>query len=464
GNTLSVDAGELVNRARSAAWGSYTQDVEGGLLEVWGDRVQPGGFLSAAKLDLNVGRVASVSGEFLQGGAEVSGQLASRLGMNYSRSENRDNIHTLFHADESFGFDQLAILAIGVAVAIITSGVASEAIAAAAESSAVAAGTVAAGSSAATAVGTAAASSAWGMAASSAAGAMAGNATAQVLATGSLDVGDVLKSGLAGGLSGGVAGYYGSTYGVERLLAETATGCAAAMISGDSCGNGMKTALVTTSLAWANREMRNAMIEESKLSPGICDAAGNCLSNDLGKSTGVEGDMKKVAGGRLDFNELCAQGLCAQDEATKKWLRDEQGRIIFKGGSYTFEDGRAIEVKTLSDYITARPELRSPMGGLQGGTGKFAFFDYPPGSFWDRVNESFSGPHDYLNRPTWYGPDGNIREGITGWRETLGNITNYLNVLPASPFAGATLIPRGSIQAIQNGLTNRNNDNQRAVP
>ncbi|MHB0987019.1 MAG: hypothetical protein ACYC05_15770, partial [Sulfuricella sp.] len=73
GNTLSVDAGELVNRARSAAWGSYTQDVEGGYVEVWGDRVQPGGFLSAATLDLHAARIESISGTFLEAGQDKTG-------------------------------------------------------------------------------------------------------------------------------------------------------------------------------------------------------------------------------------------------------------------------------------------------------------------------------------------------------------------------------------------------------
>ena len=70
GNTLSVDAGELVNRARSAAWGSYTMDVEGSLLEVWGDRVQPGG--------VPVGGEAGV--ERRAGGQRFGGIPAGRVG------------------------------------------------------------------------------------------------------------------------------------------------------------------------------------------------------------------------------------------------------------------------------------------------------------------------------------------------------------------------------------------------
>jgi filamentous hemagglutinin len=239
---------------------------------------------------------------------------------------------------------------------------------------------------------------------------------------------------------------------VERLLAETAAGCGAALISGDSCGNGMKTALVTTSLAWANREMRNAVIEESKRAPGICDTSGGCSSNASGKSVGVEGDAFKAAGGRLDYDKWCAQGMCAVDRATGELIRDDQGRVVFSGGMYTYSDGRTVQVKTLSDYILARPELRSPMGGLQGGDGLFAFFGYPPGAFWDRVNESYAGPHDTFNRPTWYGPDGNIRLGMTEAERLIGEITSYLNVIPATPFAGATLIPRGSITAIGSAM------------
>lgn len=125
---LTVDADELVNRARSASWGSYTQGVEGGYVEVSGDRVQPGGFMSAATLDLNASRIQSISGTFLAAGQDQSTALKQRLADNFAQSQNIDHTHVQYHVGGGFGMDQLAIMAVGVAVAIMTSGAASEAL------------------------------------------------------------------------------------------------------------------------------------------------------------------------------------------------------------------------------------------------------------------------------------------------------------------------------------------------
>ncbi|MEN6586581.1 MAG: filamentous hemagglutinin N-terminal domain-containing protein [Sulfuricella sp.] len=205
GNRLTINADELLNQARSAAWGTYTQGVEGGYIEVSGDRVQPGGFLSAATLDLNAARIQNISGALLEAGQDKAAALEKALGANFSQSQNIDHTVTQLHVDSGFGIEQLLIMVVAVVVTIYTAGAASEMIATAATNSAVAAGTVVAGSSAATAVGTAAASSAWGMAASSAAGAMASSAVTGVL-SGNFSLDNVLRSGLIAGFTAGLTG------------------------------------------------------------------------------------------------------------------------------------------------------------------------------------------------------------------------------------------------------------------
>lgn len=77
---LTITAGKLVNQKRSAYWGRYTENVEGGYLEVWGDKVQPGGFIGAANLKLNVDHVTSIAGEFESGGKDISADLVKKMG------------------------------------------------------------------------------------------------------------------------------------------------------------------------------------------------------------------------------------------------------------------------------------------------------------------------------------------------------------------------------------------------
>lgn len=343
---------------------------------------------------------------------------------------------------------QLAALAAAVALTIITQGATAELIASAAAQSA------AAGAAAAGAVGaevTAAAAAAYGstiaststLAASAAAGAMAGNATAQLLTTGRLDAGQVLKSGLSGATSGAVAGYYGSSYGLERLAVETVAGCVSATINGGECSEGAKSAAAMASLAWANREMRDAMIADSKKFPGICDAQGFCLDNKSGSSVGVDGDNFKLAGGRVDLEKICADDRCLKD-ANGNWLRDEQGRVKLNPVDAS---GNPIN---LNELLAANPGWRSPMGGWQGALGRFAVFDYKLGSVWDRIAEAYAGPHDMLNSGIWYDSLGNIKTGVAGSvLGHLGNVANYTNVILASPFALSALIPSGTLQAIR---------------
>jgi filamentous hemagglutinin len=205
--SLSLTAARLTNEKRSAditaGGGAIRQYIATqGYFALTGDTVQPGGFISAATLNLNAGRIDSLGGEFLEGGKDASAKLQTILGKNFSQTQNRDRIEqTWVQTQKKSGLQQLALLVVATVVSLYTAGAASGLIASAAESSALASGATAA---AAAEAGAAAAGSAWGVAASSAAGAMAANATTQLLTTGRLDGGQMLKSGATAGLTAGI--------------------------------------------------------------------------------------------------------------------------------------------------------------------------------------------------------------------------------------------------------------------
>jgi hypothetical protein len=80
-------------------------------------------------------------------------------------------------------------------------------------------------------------------------------------------------------------------------------------------------------------------------------------------------------------------------------------------------------------------QVPSPMGGIQSGAGQIFGFPYDPYSLPDYVVEAYGGPHDYLNAPYWYDSLGNIKNIPPGLPTYIGEAINYLNVLPATPFA-----------------------------
>lgn len=77
-----------------------------------------------------------------------------------------------------------------------------------------------------------------------------------------------------------------------------------------------------------------------------------------------------------------------------------------------------------------------PLGGIQGQAGRFLGVDYAPGSFLDGLVETFAGPHDFLNSPVLYDELGNSANRWSGFE-----LLNAANVLVASPFAAASVIP-----------------------
>jgi filamentous hemagglutinin family protein len=230
--TLSITADELLNRKRSAYY--YEEfKVDGGTLIVEGSQVQAGGFMQAAQWALDIDRIQSLSGEFrlLGDGAEdtaqrsaaFEAQLADELGSRFVRDVARDDLHYRFEKD--FGFSDVMGLAtsflvasmIGMDVSTFIGSFASPGSAFAAASSAGAAGF---GNTMASAFVTQTISSSVG----------------QMVASGRLDIGNALNSGLAAGLSAGSAQWTGTTFNdpLERFAARALTSGLIGEVTGSS--------------------------------------------------------------------------------------------------------------------------------------------------------------------------------------------------------------------------------------
>jgi filamentous hemagglutinin len=209
-------------------------------------------------------------------------------------------------------------------------------------------------------------------------GGIAGGAAAGAIASGT--VRGATAGALSGGVMAGIGGLYGDSYGLGRLLAEGAASGATAAAQGGSFGDGFVTGAGLSSLTWASLEMRRVMIEQSRIRYDM-DEPLYARDNASGISWGFRGDFFKLGGCR-------------------------------------------------------HPCRTSPLGGLQGGPGNVFGIAYGPGSFFDRLVETYSGPHDFLNSPLFYDAFGNNVP-----RPDLLEVINAANVLVATPFAAASVVP-----------------------
>ena len=205
---------------------------------------------------------------------------------------------------------------------------------------------------------------------------------------------------------------------------------------------GAASSITKESLSWAADQMRQAMIEDSKKFPGICVTDTDCISNISGKSTGINEDNIKIAGGRIVLANWCERGgigACEADTQTKSGYKENlDGTVIFKPIS---SNGNQISIK---EFINENQDLRSPLGGVQGGSGQIALgiqFEYAAGSFWDKLAEAYAGTHDKLNSIIWYDSLGNGKNLEKTMMGKIGEAENYINVVNATPFALSVLLP-----------------------
>ena len=138
GGTLTVNTGTLTNEANQVNVGSIWNSVKGGYTNTTGTEVQPGGFMSAANMDLNVQTLNQVGGALQQlnsdgtvnqaGTQQVLAELQQQLGGDFTQNSVSNNLNTSFTAEGGFGIQEIAEIVAAVVASIVTAGAAAAAL------------------------------------------------------------------------------------------------------------------------------------------------------------------------------------------------------------------------------------------------------------------------------------------------------------------------------------------------
>jgi filamentous hemagglutinin len=200
GDLLQVKAGSLDLSPNVVDIGTNAYKAQGGWNVVTGTVVQPGGFLSAMRMDIDAGTIHAVNDAFRitradgtvdeEASAALVAQLKESLGLNYTEDTLQDDIHTRFIKEKKgFGIiGQIVAMVAAVAISIVTAGAGAVVVTAA--------------------FGATFAGSVMGVALSAAiSGLVAGTLSSmvtQVITTGSLNLGAALKAGAVSGLTAGL--------------------------------------------------------------------------------------------------------------------------------------------------------------------------------------------------------------------------------------------------------------------
>lgn len=208
-------------------------------------------------------------------------------------------------------------------------------------------------------------------------------------------------------LTAGVTQNYLRTYNAESFAAKTLAGCAAGEMTGNGCEQGATTAAIMAGSTWVNYAMHESMLNDSKKFKGVVDAndtTGTIYNNVTGQgSAGIDGTGDRLAGTRVDVGALGEFGTMTPPTIDKP--------LWTFSGSINPDTGKVFTL----------PEAISAQGGLTGGSQAllptFANMPVAPGSFLDKLDESFAGPHDYFGGVVWNGYDdlGNANINQPSW-------------------------------------------------
>ncbi|WP_344676378.1 DUF637 domain-containing protein [Paraburkholderia graminis] len=291
-NRWTVNTGTLTNQANEVNVGDIWQYIAAtGYEKTSGTEVQPGGFMSAASMNLNVQKLEQIGGALQllgsDGTADQAGtqqfiaNLAQQLGTNFTQTTVSDHLDTSFTAMGGFGAAEIVGLAFAVVVSIITAGAASEAIGATLGTTlgTTAGSTSAAGTAATTATATSAATVATtaglgNIALSAAFAGFTSSIASQLTMTGSLDWGSAFEAAGVAGITAGLTNRitYNSDTGFDFTTAPSTVGgptSSLASLAGvnPSIGTTVNQATVSTASTLETRAL--AMLAEAGISAGV---------------------------------------------------------------------------------------------------------------------------------------------------------------------------------------------------
>jgi filamentous hemagglutinin len=235
-------------------------------------------------------------------------------------------------------------------------------------------------------------------------------------------LGDIgVSIGAAGGLAAEGAG------AVATLTASVP----ASTVLGGIAGGAIAGAISSGSLSGAGM---------GALSGGVTAGIGGYYGGGYGAGrvlaeAAVGGVTSELSGGDFARGALVSGGL-----STLTWASLEMRRVMIEQSRINRENATGISAGFRGDVFklggSRQPSGGSPLGGVQGGRGNVFGIEYGPGSFLDLLVETYAGPHDFLNAPLFYNELGNNAS-----RPYALEAINAANVLVATPFAAASVIP-----------------------
>jgi filamentous hemagglutinin len=329
---------------------------------------------------------------------QQASQLSNQPGLSYLGELSKRNDTTFEQvqlASQSWdysqsGLSQSGAIIVAIAVAAATAGAASG-LAATVATSAGLTGTTATVASAALAAGMTSL-------ASQAAVSLANNQGDLGKTLQDLGSDSAVKNTLAAMVTAGVASAYAGTFTSESFAANTAAGCAGGQISGGGCATGAAISAGMQGLNYVGDLARKEQIASSSQYPGVVDSNGQVVNNLSGPSAGINGDGVKIGGERLSVAGICAAdpSMCITSSNGLPLLNNQ---YLNSQGQYQLPANTSA-IAFIDTYISTNGI--SSLGGLQGSSGSAFGIPYSPGSFIDKVVESFGGGHDAGNNAVGY--------------------------------------------------------------
>ena len=207
-----------------------------------------------------------------------------------------------------------------------------------------------------------------------------------------------------------------------------------------------QTAVTKESLAAAADQMRTLMAKDSATFAGVVDSTGKKLSNNSGTSEGINGDGVKLGGTRVDLDLLCGpdNARCAFEKKPDGSI-DTSKPVTFKGPDVQKPDG-STGPQTFDEFLATSEgqKMSGPTGGVQGYKGTLFGEPYEPGSWQDKLIESFAGTHDMIGGKLsgLYDDQGNIKRGMSQAEKVVyDKAVTTTAILPSLPFAAAQGLP-----------------------
>ncbi|MEX3958407.1 filamentous hemagglutinin N-terminal domain-containing protein [Trinickia sp. EG282A] len=209
-DTLKVDTPTLTNEANQVNIGQIWSKVKGGYVDTTGTEVQPGGFMSAANMDLNVQTLNQIGGALQKlnadgtidqaGTQQMLAALQQQLGGNFTQMTLTDQLHTDF-VKQGGGLPTFVVAALAIAASIVTAG------------------------AAAAAAGVVMTQLSIGSVLIGALGGMVGSAVSQVASGQGFNFGQILEAGAIGAITAGAFAAMGaSTQALQQFGSKIANG------------------------------------------------------------------------------------------------------------------------------------------------------------------------------------------------------------------------------------------------